>query len=165
MNNKIYIYALIILGLLAILSNVEKILGLFFAGNPSKYKLKKDFLTAAETNFYKSFIDYKKDDNPVLIKIRLADIFSTVTTGKERMRDFNRISQKHLDFLVCDKNTLKPLYAIELDDKSHRSEKVQKRDEFVEGIYEQTGLKLIRVQARKDYTEAYLGSLFGRLSR
>jgi hypothetical protein len=105
-------------------------------------------------------MDFKKDDNPVYVKVRLADVFTPSGKGKSYMSDFNRISSKHVDFLVCDKATMKPIYAIELDDKSHLSEKSKKRDDFVDKLYTQTGLRLVRVQARKDYSDTYLEGLF-----
>jgi hypothetical protein len=160
MDNQLYIYALVFLVLIIILSNLDKILGLFPKDTASKYKLKQGLMSRAEINFYKAFCEYKKDSNLVFAKVRLADIFAPEATGKSYLASFNKISAKHVDFLVCDKDTFAPLYAIELDDKSHRSAKSMNRDEFVNNVFSQTELKLIRVQARKDYSKAYLDGLF-----
>lgn len=161
MNTQIYIYIGIFLVLIIIMSNLDKVMKRFPKENLSSYKLKSGLLSRAEINFYKAFMEYKKDDNPVFVKVRLADVFAPSGKGKSYVSDFNRISAKHVDFLVCDKETMKPLYAIELDDKSHLSEKVKKRDEFVDKLFTQTGLSIVRVKARKDYSEAYLDGLFG----
>ena len=160
MNTQIYIYIGFFLVLMIILSNLDKVMKHFPKENLSSYKLRPGLLSRAENNFYRAFIEYNKGDNLVFAKVRLADVFTPSGKGKSYMSDFNRISAKHVDFLVCEKESMKPLYAIELDDKSHLSEKVKKRDDFVNKLFEQTGLALVRVQARKDYSEAYFEGLF-----
>ena len=37
----------------------------------------------------------------------------------DRLKYFNWISQKHVDFVLCDKDTMQILCAVELDDRSH----------------------------------------------
>lgn len=160
MNNQLLIYVVIFAVVAIAFSNLDKMLKFSRKDTLSKYKLRQGLLSKAEINFYKALLDYKKDSNPVFAKIRLADIFTPEASGKGYMASFNKISAKHIDFLVCDKDTLKPIYAIELDDKSHLTEKAKKRDEFVNGVFSQTDLKIIRVQARKDYSDAYLDNLF-----
>ncbi len=160
MDNKLYVYALIFIGLIAVLPNLEKILALFRKESVSKYKLKQAVLSRAELNFYKVFMNYKKDDSLVFCKVRLADLFSPAASGKNYLAAFNKISAKHVDFIVCDKETAKPLYGIELDDKSHQSTKVKERDKFVNEVFSQAGLRLVRVQARRDYAQVYLDGLF-----
>lgn len=59
---------------------------------------------------------------------------------------FNRINKKHIDFVLCKPENLYPELLIELDDSTHKSDKVAKRDEFIEKLYEKTGYKLLRVQ-------------------
>ncbi len=160
MDNRLHIYALILIGLIAILPNLDKILKLFAKDTVSNYKLREAVLTKAELRFYKAFKAYKNDSNPIFCKVRLADIFTPIANGKNYMPAFNKISAKHVDFIVCDRETAKPLYAIELDDKSHLSAKVMERDKFVNSVFSQTSLKLIRVQVKKEYTTAYLNGLF-----
>jgi hypothetical protein len=160
MDNQLLVYALIFLAIVATLSNLDRILKFFPSDKIAKYKLKQNVLSVAEIKFYKAFMEYKNDDNIVFSKVRLADIFSPAVSGKHYMAAFNKISSKHVDFLVCSKKTTKPLYAIELDDKSHQSAKVIERDDFVNKLFAQTELKLIRVQARMEYTKAYLDGLF-----
>ena len=163
MNSELYVYVLIFLALMLVMSNLDKILGLIPKENLSNYILRPGLLSRSETNFYKAFVEYKKDDNPVFAKVRLADIFSPSGKGKAYMSDFNRISEKHVDFLVCDRESMHPLYAIELDDISPLSEKAAKHDDFKDRLFAQAGLKLVRVQAKRDYSKEYLDGLFGGL--
>ncbi len=46
---------------------------------------------------------------------------------------------------------MRPLLAIELDDASHKSFDRQDRDEFVERIFADAGVPLLRVPARRQY--------------
>ncbi len=69
----------------------------------------------------------------------------------ENMTYFSRIAQKHLDFLVCDSATMKPLLGIELDDSSHKQENRQERDDFVDRVFEAAGLPLLRLPVQREY--------------
>lgn len=67
------------------------------------------------------------------------------------MKYFGKISQKHVDFILCDPDTMNPLCGIELDDSSHISRKRQERDLFVERVFRDANLKLIRIPAKFGY--------------
>ena len=86
-------------------------------------------------------------------KIRVADII-TPKKGLSRsdwQKAFNKISSKHLDFVVCDRHNLSIICAIELDDKSHQQKKRQDRDKFLNQAFESAGLPLVRVAAQSSY--------------
>jgi hypothetical protein len=80
----------------------------------------------------------------------LADIFFVARPNENRSY-FGKISQKHLDFLVCDPITMKPVFSVELDDSSHQRNKRQERDEFIESVCEAAGLPLLRFPAQREY--------------
>ena len=80
-------------------------------------------------------------------KVNLGDIFF-VTRPSENQSFRNKVDRKHVDFLVCHPQTMKPLFGVELDDKSHsRSDRVE-RDVFVEKVFDAAGLPLVRKAAR-----------------
>ncbi|WP_082789728.1 DUF2726 domain-containing protein [Acetobacter malorum] len=60
------------------------------------------------------------------------------------MAAFRRISQKRVDFLVCD-DTLKIICILELDDSSHKKKKDQIRDTLTNSA----GYKTIRLRSSK----------------
>ena len=66
-------------------------------------------------------------------KVRIADVVEMALglSGSDRQSAFNRISAKHFDFLLCDKQDLSVVCAIELDDRSHSRSSRQQRDAFV----------------------------------
>ncbi|HNN12687.1 MAG TPA: DUF2726 domain-containing protein [Anaerolineales bacterium] len=80
----------------------------------------------------------------------MADVFF-VSHPNENMTYFSRIAQKHLDFLICDSVTMKPLLGIELDDSSHRRDDRQERDNFVDRVFEVSGLPLLRLPVQREY--------------
>ncbi len=80
-------------------------------------------VTKAELNFYRILNNICNELDCLLFsKVRVADIVK-VRSIENRQSYFNRIKSKHIDFVLCDKNHLKPLLCIELDDKSHNNSK------------------------------------------
>lgn len=116
------------------------------------YILKEGCLTNAELHFYTFLRGQLKESLHICPKVGLKDIFCIPNNHPEYMHHFGRIAQKHVDFLICDANTMTPIFAIELDDSSHQTYKVQKRDELVNDIYNDAGLLLIRIRVKYQYT-------------
>ncbi len=114
------------------------------------YRLRDDFLSPAEFSFYKVLSSVVGTRLTIQSKVRLADVFF-VARPNENVSYFNRIAQKHLDFLVCDSVTMKPLFGIELDDASHKRNDRQERDEFVESACKVAGLPLLRFPVQREY--------------
>lgn len=135
------------------LSVIVPFLKLLQKGTKSKampYRLRDDFLSPAEFSFYKVLLSLVDARLTIQSKVRLADVFF-VARRKERGVFFNRISQKHLDFLVCDSVTMKPIFGIELDDSSHKRNDRRGRDEFIENVCQSAGLPLLRVPVQLAY--------------
>jgi hypothetical protein len=64
----------------------------------------------------------------VFAKVRLADLLYLPKGTQGRQAAFNRIQSKHVDFLLCSKDAVRPLLAIELDDSSHGEQSRITRD-------------------------------------
>lgn len=116
------------------------------------YRLRDDFVSAAELSLYRIVVDSAPDDTQVLAKANLGDLFF-VHDGSfgTRMGWRSRINRKHVDLLVCDSRTLRPRLGIELDDRSHVREDRRQRDAFVDKVFRAAGLPLLRVPARMTY--------------
>ena len=114
------------------------------------YRVRDDFLSPAEFSFYKILSSLGGTRLTIQSKVRLADVFF-VSRPNENMTYFSKIAQKHLDFLVCDSVTMKPLLGIELDDSSHKREDRQERDDFVERVFQVAGLPLLRLPVQREY--------------
>ena len=59
---------------------------------------------------------------------------------------FFRSNELSVDYLVCSKNNVKPLLAIELDDISHATKKRRLRDAGVERMFRDAELPLLRIK-------------------
>lgn len=53
---------------------------------------------------------------------------------------------------MCEPDTFKPVFAIELDDRSHRRASRRDRDKFVDELCMGTGLTLVRIPAAMSYS-------------
>lgn len=109
--------------------------------------------TPAERSFYGVLKQAVGGEWEIFGKVRLADVIAP-RKGMSRsnwQKAFNRISAKHIDFVVCNKEDLSILCAIELDDKSHGNKSRRERDEFIESACDAAGLRLVRFPARKAY--------------
>ena len=115
------------------------------------YVARESLLTPAERSFYGALCMAVADRHLIFCKVRLADLV-TVAKGVEKWQShFNRISAKHVDFVLCAQDTLAPVVAIELDDKSHGSSSRQDRDAFVDDVLDAAGIPIVRVRASRSY--------------
>jgi hypothetical protein len=113
---------------------------------------RKDFLlTEGERAFFGVLQTAVAERYLICLMVRMADLLF-VQKGSQGWRHyFNKISAKHIDFVLCDRNTVRPLLAIELDDASHNRSNRRKRDNFVDSACEAAGLPILRVPARATY--------------
>jgi len=114
------------------------------------YRLRDDFLSPAELSFYRVLQAALHNRVVLLSKVNLADIFF-VLKPSENVAYRNKIDRKHVDFLVCDPDSMKPLCGIELDDASHSRTDRRDRDAFVDQVFEDAKLPLVRVRASRTY--------------
>ncbi len=105
----------------------------------------------SEQNFYTQFLYHCPKNMMVNCKVRLADVCEI--NGNHNWKLFSKLSQKHVDFVVCDKNTSKVMFVIELDDRSHLGVNAQRRDKEKEYFLHKAGIRIYRVKAAKKYTQ------------
>ncbi len=78
-------------------------------------------------------------------KVRLCDIILNTD-----FRDFSRIRSKHVDFLVCYRDSLKPAKVIELDDESHNS-RINKAHDMVKDFFlNRAGIPVLHYPASRN---------------
>ena len=115
------------------------------------YRLRDDFLSSAELSYYKVLTSILGPKATIFVKVRLSDIIF-VTKSDRYMSFFNRISKRHVDFLLCESSTLKPVLAIELDDESHNRPSRKESDRFLDEALRAAGLSILRVIPQRQYT-------------
>lgn len=118
------------------------------------YRVKDNFLSDTERSFYHVLKLCVGDRAVVCPKVGLKDIFFIGKgVGKDYMKNWGKIAQKHVDFILCEPGTMKLLCGIELDDFSHTSKKSYERDLFVEKVYRDANFELIRMSSKSGYTQ------------
>ena len=116
------------------------------------YHLRDDFLSAAEHSFYLVLGQAVEDWAVICPKVSLSDVFTAKASDYSRTRTYtNKIDRKHIDFLLCEPLTLRPMAGLELDDKSHKRSDRQSRDEFVQHVFDAAGLPLVRIPVHRGY--------------
>jgi ssDNA-binding Zn-finger/Zn-ribbon topoisomerase 1 len=128
------------------------------------YRKVKALFTPAERSFLGVLQHAVGNNATVFGKVRVADVVETAPHLKwrDQLRAFNKISAKHFDFLLCDKEDLSVACAIELDDASHNSKRRQERDEFLKGVCEAAGVPLIQIPAKSAYVISEVRGLLPR---
>lgn len=123
------------------------------------YHLRDNFLSAAELSFFDVLRTVVGNRAVLCTKVALGDVFWVKRDDASRHRIYtNKIDRKHVDFLVCDPATMRPLLGIELDDKSHQRQDRQERDAFVDQVFNAAGLPLLHIPAKRGYVVADLST-------
>jgi hypothetical protein len=84
-------------------------------------------------------------------KVRLADIIKP-TEKQNYQTALNKISRKHINFVLCDPATAKIFGVIELDDKSHKRADRVTRDAFVDSVFAAAGIQIIHFKGSASYS-------------
>lgn len=119
------------------------------------YRISDRSLTKAEFAFYSVLKLAVTEQVAICPKVNLGDIFY-VPSGPERQTHRNRIDRKHVDFLLCDLVTMRPIAGVELNDSSHQRDDRVERDLLVEDVYRAAGLPLVRFPVRPAYSKEEL---------
>lgn len=114
------------------------------------YRLKDNILSPAELSFFKVLQQAVQAEVKLCPKVNLGDLFY-VSKPHGNLAYRNKIDRKHVDFLLCDSKTIKPLLGVELDDASHLRKDRQARDQFVDSVFEAAGLPLLHVKVARGY--------------
>ncbi|KLU02305.1 putative queD like protein [Rhodopirellula islandica] len=124
--------------------------------NDLPYRLRDNFLSAAELAFYRVLEQAVGETYSINNKVRLWDVLCVPRREDSRTYE-NKISSKHIDFLLCDPSTMQPILAIELDDASHNRKDRQERDAFLDQALTAAGLAILHIKAARTYSIAEVG--------
>ena len=122
---------------------------------PLPYERRGVLLSPAEINFLRSLQLAAREDWLIFSMVRLSDIIKVRPKTRKFQTWNNRIQGKHLDFLVCDIETLDVKLAIELEDTSQPWDR-GRRDRFVNTALAAAGVPLLRVRLQEKYETAVL---------
>ena len=108
------------------------------------YKRKDFLMSKAEYKFFDILVDVVEGKYYVFPQIHLSNILDSKVVGQNWYGAFRHIDEKSVDFVICDKAYIKPLLAIELDDRTHERENRKERDIKVENILNGAGMPFLR---------------------
>ena len=122
---------------------------------PLPYERRGVLLSPAEINFLRSLQLAVREDWLIFSMVRLADIIKVRPRTRKFQSWNSRIQGKHLDFVLCDLETLDVKLAIELEDMAAATDG-GRRDRFVNTALAAAGVPLLRVRVQEKYETAVL---------
>ena len=123
------------------------------------YQMIPSLLTATERNFFAYLAHAVAGELHIFSKVRLADLVEVRSDAKGKLGHLRRITQKHVDFVLCTPDTMRPLLVIELDDSSHERPEAQERDRVKNAALQSAGLPILRVPAQQSYDATLLAQM------
>src|SRR6266487_2075333 len=122
------------------------------------YRLREHFMSTPELALFRVLQRMVGRHYLLCPKVSLNDIFSIVRPN-ENVHFFNKFFRKHVDFLLCDPDTLKPSIGIELVKPVFKAE-TREADQFMQDLFISAGLPLVHIQSSEHYSERDLTGLF-----
>jgi len=120
------------------------------------YTGKKYLITLAEKKFFDALQEAVGDQYYIFPQIHLPSLFFINAKGREWMSYFAKIRQKSVDFVLCDKQYLTPVLAIELNDSSHERLDRQERDGFVNKVFASAKIPLLSMKCQYNYEKYFI---------
>lgn len=108
------------------------------------YSAKEHLMTASEEAFFRLLSDSVSERYLVFPQVHLSALLEHKIPKQNWKYAFRHINGKSVDYVLCDKMTLKPVYAIELDDYTHKHKDRVERDIEVERIFAGAKIPLVR---------------------
>ena len=119
--------------------------------SPYPYERRGVMLGPAEINFFRTLQSAVREDWIILSMVRLTDVIKVRPKTRQHQIWQSRIFGKHLDFVICDYETMEVKLAIELEDPSQRRAERTARNRFVNTALTAAGLPLLRVKVEEKY--------------
>lgn len=145
--------------LLAMIAAVVLLMRMYSGPRKLPYQRRERLVTRSELKFYRALQKAALDEFDLFVMVRIADVLQVTETTPNRRGWLNKILAKHVDFVLCDPQTLQPKLAIELDDASHNRPDRQERDRFVNEAFESAGMPLLRIPTAEAYDPRELRDL------
>jgi hypothetical protein len=122
------------------------------------YRLRETFLSTTELALLRVLQKMVGRHYVICPKVALNDLFYIVRPN-ENVHFFNKFFRKHVDFLLCEPDTLKPAFGVELVKPVARTE-TREADQFMQDLFLSAGLPLVHIPSSEYYSETDLGELF-----
>lgn len=123
------------------------------------YKPKRYVTTLNELIFYQTLIEICKELDLILFsQVSLYNIIEVKQNLNNSLKAtyFNKINKKSIDFVLVDKRNCRIKLCIELDDYTHYRRDRIKRDQFINELFKQLDINLLRYPVYKRYNKEIL---------
>lgn len=124
--------------------------------SPYPYERRGVVLGPAEISFFRTLQNAVREDWVILSMVRLTDVIKVRPKTRQHQIWQSRIFGKHIDFVICDWETMEVKLAIELDDPAKRRADLKARNRFVNTALTAAGLPLMRVKVEEKYETSVL---------
>lgn len=122
-----------------------------------KYYRKKRYITTQnELNMYIKLLNICKKYNLILLtQVALYEIIEVnlPKDNKDYIKYFNKIKSKTIDFVIVDEDTTRIRLCIELDDYTHNYKNRIIRDEFINNLFKDLDISILRITSKQDIEE------------
>lgn len=125
------------------------------------YTQRESLFSPAELRFLQTLRRAVPEGLEIFGKVRVADVLTPVDRldPKAWRAAFVRITGKHLDFVLCERETGHLVCAIELNDRSHARPDREERDRFIVQACAEAGFPLLLIPAARSYDDTELRRL------
>lgn len=123
-----------------------------------RYARKQSVMTRTEQLFYKRLFNLVGHELLIFPQIHLSSLFSHNKHYQDHRAALASIQRKSVDYILCD-TSLRTVCAIELDDMTHTIPERIARDEFVNQVFSEAGLPILRISVPSRYTDDGLREL------
>lgn len=126
--------------------------------------VRRPILTPNEMAFFHTLQRAVGEQYVIFPQVSLATfVEARADTPSAQTSFMNQIDRKRVDFALVDPQDLQLHLAIEVDDRTHKSEHRRRRDGLVEDVLQRAGINLVRIPAGRSYDVATLRRQLGLL--
>jgi hypothetical protein len=122
------------------------------------YRLRERFLTTPEVVLFRALRQMAGEHYVIFAKVALDDIFYIIRPN-ENVHYFNKLFRKHVDFLLCHPQSLRPQIGVELV-RPLPVGGTRTSDQFMEDLFLTAGLALVQMPANDRYEIGEIVGLF-----
>jgi len=117
------------------------------------FKKKANLFTPVERNFLSLIEEAVGKDYRILCRVKLVDILAVrqSTDKKTSKNAINKANSRYLDFVLCSKNDMTPVLAIDLVHNNGKEGYKTQRDWFVNGSLDAANIPHARIKVRSGY--------------
>ena len=115
------------------------------------YQTNKYVMTYTELKFYNKLKDTFKEKNLKYNIFPQVNLESIIESKYKNNQYRNKIKAKSIDFTIVSEKNCKIICCIELDDYTHNSYNRINRDSFINKLFKEVGIKLLRIDVSDNY--------------